>query len=195
MRLYNYGSTWSTVCISIFQSTYCAAFHLVAEENSLYCALTKWQQCIECRRPHSEISSLNCRKPPPPPPHLLNEGIFTVWLLIIDWCNGSGPFSCVLRILTPFCSWSSTGRCYWCNQFPGGTRRRPCGHPVPLRSAEEVKSAECTQACHESQRRQQPGGDAAPQTGWIKRQQVPCAACHFGNQFSKCSVMNTCGDL
>lgn len=55
--------------------------------------------------------------------------------------------------------------------FLEARRRRPSGHPVPLCSAEEVKSAECTQACHESP----PAGDAALQTGCIHTQQVLCA--------------------
>lgn len=32
------------------------------------------------------------------------KGFFAVWLLIIDWCNGFGPYYCVLRILTLFLS-------------------------------------------------------------------------------------------
>lgn len=125
---------------------------------------------------------------PPPTPTLrtfLNGGdfflLFTVWLLITDGCNWFSPYRRVHRILTPILflfffplpSRRGTGRCYWCNQFPGGTRRRPRGHLLPLCGAEEAKSAERAQACHESRR---PGGDAAPRAGWFKRQQVACAA-------------------
>lgn len=52
--------------------------HSIMWHRRTHCtALTKWTQCMECRTPHGEISSLNWRKPSQP-----------LYLFLIHWCKG-----------------------------------------------------------------------------------------------------------